>query len=69
MPLPETRLSGWVLELEIPGATGELFRALAAIAEVDALLEPVGLDWVLTEAPGQPGCRQVLRLRNLYLEP
>jgi len=72
---PEREVDGWVLEVEILGPTGELFKALAAIVQVNALLEPAGLRWEAGPArnPGAPGGsperRQVLQLRNLYLKP
>ena len=61
----ELQASGWVLEAEIPGATPQLFKALAATHRVHSLLEPVGLRW---EA-GPDHRRQNLLLRNLVLTP
>jgi len=63
---PEHALAGWVLEVEIAGPTGELFKALSAAPDVHALLEPVGLRW---QASAKDGGRQCLLLRNLYLKP
>jgi len=78
---PEHRMYGWVLEVEILGPTRELFKALAAVAAVNALLEPAGLRWSAAQAqageaprkrqargPNQAH-RQVLLLRNYYLKP
>lgn len=76
--LPEHRVGGWVLEVEVPGATGELFRALAAVGAVNALLEPAGLRWEVDpgrdkgrgrKPAARPGHHQYLLLRNYYLEP
>jgi hypothetical protein len=64
---PRQQMAGWVLEVEIAGKTGDLFRALAAVAEVNALLEPVGLRWERAQARGPH--RKYLLLRNLYLKP
>lgn len=80
---PELRVAGWGLEVEVPGATGDLFRALAALPGVNALLEPGGLRWEALPDGGRGhardhghghgrrtgGHRQVLVLRNFYLEP
>ena len=68
---PEFQVGGWVLEVEIGGPTGELFKALAALATVNPLLEPVGLRWEVAAGPdgGVAEQHQVLRLRNLYLKP
>jgi hypothetical protein len=70
---PEHQLSGWALEVELPGATGQLFKALAPLAQVNPLLEPVGLRWELAAQPGagqtRTGHRQFLILRNFYLKP
>ena len=62
---PELRVNGWVLEAEIPGATAQLFKAMAAIHRVGPILEPVGLRW-----EASPDFRQQkLLLRNLVLTP
>jgi len=69
---PEFKVEGWVLVVEIGGATSDLFKALALVPRVNALLEPVGLRW------GRPGDAvqqdsnppaQYLILRNVYLKP
>lgn len=65
--VPEDLLDGWALEVELPGATGQLFKALPALAEVNALLEPVGLRWELAGSAGRH--RQFLILRDFYLKP
>jgi hypothetical protein len=67
---PEFEVGGWVLEVELAGPPGELFKALAAVPRVHPLLEPVGLRWQLTqgEPSGPAGQRQQLLLRNLYLK-
>jgi len=57
-------VKGWVLEVQVPGGTSNLFRALARIGDVEPLLEPVGLRWVLDAKEH----RQHLWLRNLVLE-
>ena len=62
---PELRVSGWVLEAEIPGTTSQLFKALASIDRVGPLLEPVGLRWEASPEFRQ----QKLLLRNLVLTP
>jgi hypothetical protein len=69
---PEFKVAGWVLLVEIGGATGDLFKAMALLPKVNSLLEPVGLRW--GEAPGadvqkssEPS--QYLILRNVYLQP
>jgi hypothetical protein len=64
---PGQQMAGWVLEVEIGGRTGSLFRALAAVAEVNPLLEPVGLRWESAQGTGSQ--RKYLLLRNLYLQP
>ena len=66
---PELRMTGWVLEVEIAGAAGDLFKALAAVAGTSALVEPVGLRWEVPAAPAEPKPRQYLMLRNYYLQP
>jgi hypothetical protein len=70
---PETQVGGWVLEVQIPGPPGTLFKTLAALPDVNPLLEPVGLRWDATAAAGRdedhPGPRQYLLLRNVYLKP
>lgn len=65
--VPEHLLDGWALEVELPGATGQLFKALPALAEVNPLLEPVGLRWELAGKAGRH--RQYLILRAFYLKP
>ena len=65
---PGQELRGWVLEVEIPGPPAQLFRALAAAARVEALLEPVGLRWEPAAGPGRARRRQFLLLRSLYLK-
>jgi len=67
---PEYQVGGWVLEVELAGPPGELFKALAAVPRVHPLLELVGLRWQLTQAEpsGPAGQRQQLLLRNLYLK-
>lgn len=64
---PEQPMAGWVLEVEIAGRTRSLFQALSAAAEVNPLLEPVGLRWESAQAPGAH--HKYLLLRNLYLKP
>jgi hypothetical protein len=68
---PEYQLKGWVLELEIDGAAGELFKAVSALSGLNALMEPVGLRWEAAQAtdPGKARHHQFLLLRNLYLKP
>jgi hypothetical protein len=69
---PELKLKGWVLEVEVAGATGDLFKALALVPRVRALLEPVGLRWgqpAGAESQGASGSAQYLILRNVYLNP
>ncbi|BDU72206.1 hypothetical protein [Mesoterricola silvestris] len=63
---PERRVDGWVLDVEVAGPTGDLFKALAAVADVDSLLEPVGLTW--EAGPDRPAT-QHLHLRVLQLRP
>jgi hypothetical protein len=68
---PEAAMASWVLEVEVGGGPGDLFRALSAAASVETLLEPVGLRWGLA---GEPGAgprerRQFLRFRIYYLAP
>lgn len=69
---PEFKVAGWVLVVEIGGATGDLFKAMALLPKVNSLLEPVGLRW--GEAPGADAQKpaapsQYLILRNVYLQP
>jgi hypothetical protein len=64
---PENRVGGLVLEVEIAGSTEQLFKALAAVPEVNPLLEPVGLHWEPSPDPARPGYRQYLLLRNYFL--
>jgi hypothetical protein len=64
---PEYQLAGWALEVELPGATGQVFKALAALPELNPLLEPVGLRWELAGRGGKH--RQYLILRAYYLKP
>jgi len=64
---PENRVGGLVLEVEIAGSTEQLFQALAAVPEVNPLLEPVGLHWEPTTDPARTGFRQYLLLRNYFL--
>lgn len=59
------RLLGWVLEVQVPGGTSNLFRALARATEPEPLLEPVGLRWEATPEEH----RQHLLFRNLVLAP
>ena len=69
---PELKLKGWVLVVEVGGATGDLFKALALVPRVHALLEPVGLRWgqpAGAELQGTPSSSQCLILRNVYLNP
>lgn len=75
---PDLQVAGWALEVEVPGATGDLFKALAAVPGVNALLEPGGLRWEAVPGPAPrgrghrqppPGHRQLLVLRNFYLRP
>jgi len=62
---PALKVGGWTLEANIPGNTGQLFKALGAVDQVQPLLEPVGLRWMAT-----PDRRdQHLILRNLILLP
>lgn len=62
---PSLKVSGWTIEANIPGSTGQLFKALGAVDQVQPLLEPVGLRWTAT-----PDRRdQHLILRNLILLP
>jgi len=56
---PEYQMSAWVLEVEIPGATEKLFKALASVPSMGPLMEPVGVRW------GED--HQYLLLRNYYL--
>jgi hypothetical protein len=65
---PELQLAAWVLEVEIPGPTEDLFRALAAIPDIRPIMEPVGLRWGGVPSASGAG-RQVLLLRNYYLKP
>jgi len=67
--LPEWRVGAWMLEVEILGRTGELFKALSAAASTPALLEPAGLRWELGPAGDGAAHRQYLQLRNVYLKP
>lgn len=62
---PALKVSGWTLEANIPGSTGQLFRALGAVDQVQPLLEPVGLRWTATPERRD----QHLILRNLVLLP
>lgn len=62
--VPELHLEGWALEVELPGSTGQLFKALGPLAEVSPLLEPVGLRWEVAEGAKH---RQFLIVRNFYL--
>lgn len=64
-PVRSNLLQGWVLEVQIPGGTGNLFRALARATEPEPLLEPVGLRWEATPEEH----RQHLLFRNLVLAP
>ena len=64
---PEKEVAAWVLEVELPGKTEALFKALAAVADVQPLLEPVGLRWEAGQAKEGGGHRQFLFLRNFYL--
>lgn len=64
---PEDQVDGWALEVELPGPTGQLFKSLPALGEVNALLEPVGLRWELLGKAGKH--RQYLILRDVYLKP
>jgi hypothetical protein len=69
---PGFKVAGWVLVVEIGGATGDLFKALALVPRVNSLLEPVGLRW--GRAPGKDAreaapSSQYLILRNVYLQP
>ena len=69
---PEFKVAGWVLVVEIGGATGDLFKALALVPRVHALLEPMGLRWgqpAGAESQGASGSGQYLILRNVYLNP
>jgi len=61
----ELKVSGWVLETEIPGTTEKLFKALGSIHQVHPLMEPIGLRWEATVERR----RQHLLLRNLVLIP
>jgi len=63
---PELRVDGWILDVEVAGPTRDLFKALAAVSAVDALLEPVGLTW--ETGPDGTG-RQHLLLRTFHLRP
>lgn len=73
MDSPENRVDGWVLDVEIAGSTGDLFKALSAVTAVNALLEPVGLTWEAAPAkdgdPAGAGHSQHLLLRTLHLKP
>jgi len=64
-PRSPGQVQGWVLEVQVPGGTANLFRALARVREPDPLLEPVGLRW---DADPEEH-RQHLLLRNLVLAP
>lgn len=69
LPRPETaatgQLRGWVLDATIGGKPDQLFEAMAALGQVNPLLEPVGLRW--ESLPDHT--RQSLLLRNLILAP
>lgn len=62
---PELKVKGWVLEVDVPGATSQLFHGLGTVHRVGPILEPVGLRW---EA-GPEIREQKLLLRNLVLVP
>jgi hypothetical protein len=68
---PECQLAGWVLEVGIPGSPEALFQALAELAGIHPLLEPVGLRWEVATTPDRSRAEvsQSLLLRNLYLKP
>jgi len=59
------QVQGWVLDARIGGKPDRLFQAMASLAWVDPLLEPVGIRWESTPEH----TRQFLLLRNLYLAP
>jgi hypothetical protein len=59
------QLQGWVLDATIGGKPDQLFQAMAALDQVNPLLEPVGLRW--ESLPEHT--RQSLLLRNLILAP
>ncbi len=65
---PGDPLGAWVLEVEVPGSTAQLFQALAALPRTGPVLEPVGLRWDRT--PGEAGApavlHQYLLLRSYY---
>jgi hypothetical protein len=77
---PDLQMAAWALEVSVPGSTRDLFRVLAAVSGVRALVEPGGLRWETSppaEGPtareARPGPRQahrqVLVLRTFYLRP
>ncbi|GEM_PF-547942 len=66
---PDHKLAAWVLEVEIGGGTEDLFKALSVLPAINPLLEPVGLRWEAAGEGPEARRRQVLLLRNLYLEP
>ena len=59
------QVQGWVLDASIGGKPDQLFQAMAALGQANALLEPVGLRW--ESVPERT--RQSLLLRNLILAP
>jgi len=59
------QVHGWVLDASIGGKPDQLFQAMAALGQVNPLLEPVGLRW--ESLPERT--RQSLLLRNLILAP
>lgn len=70
--VPENNVAAWVLEVEIPGTSRELFRALSALAGAQVPLEPVGIRWEASPGarlPGAAGARQCILVRNFYLKP
>jgi hypothetical protein len=68
---PEDAMAGWVLELELAGDPGQLFKALGVAAGMEPLLEPVGLRWMaMPGKTNEPGAtRQSLLFRGYYLKP
>ena len=67
---PGYKVEGWVLEVEIGGPTGQLFKALSLVPGALPLLEPVGLRWGLPAKAGpEAGPHQYLLLRSTYLRP
>jgi hypothetical protein len=65
---PECKVRAWVLDVQVPGGTADLFKALAAVPQARPLVEPVGLRWEAGPGPAGGRVRLSLLLRNFYLE-